>query len=284
MSILYVYNGDLLVKDGKLARNSGCCCEPDGPPDCDRGKVGCCCFGVGSIDNVDECDCNTMGGTFRTNCSGCTATDGGNGGDDGNGSDGNPPSGYCNICRVMSIGFRYQDYNGGVCSTEACPGNYGGAGYDTCSTASYDCATYAPVLPWKYSHCDLLASCSAPAASGLLTCLCADSTTCVDDGCGQLHEAYSYITYHLSGSRCDGGVSAMQSITDVDTYVGGPCTAYGNKVLYKEYIVHQLVGQVATGSSVSKNERGTYLGVISGPCFRTVVGFQDSATPSMTCT
>jgi hypothetical protein len=75
----------------------------------------------------------------------------------------------------------------------------------------------------------------------------------------------------------------MQTITDVDTYVYGPCTAYGNKVKYKEVAIYQLVGRVTTGTTVNKNERGTYLGTIAGPCSRTVDGYQNVAAPGMTC-
>ena len=282
MPILYVHNGKLLIKDSKLAMGTDCCCSNGG---CTRDTTGCCCFGVGSLGNIDECDCVTMGGTWRASCDDCTSTDGGNGGDGGIGPDEAPPSGQCNVCKDMSIGYLVQDREWGGCAYESCPGNYGGAGYDTCTTAALDCSTYG-LMPtvWKYYHCDLaFTNCTmGSVGGGPLGCTCVNETTCDNtDGCGVVHEAYRYTTYRLSGSAC-GAVGAFEEVTNTDTYLSGTCTPSGNHYVAKEYIVRQLVGRINSGDSVTKVAGSRYLAQQSGACTQTATG-SDSTSYTLTC-
>jgi len=292
MPVLYVHNGQLLVKNSKLAVDTGCCCDTGGG--CTRNTNGCCCFGVGSVDGVDECDCVTMGGTWRSSCTDCQTLDGGNGGDGGDGSDDDPPPGYCNICRTLQAGFRTLEVEYGGC----------GAFTTSCNAGpTSDCTNYHPACtnaPRSLTFCNE-SWVTVGTSTGTLGCdceweflgICEDPGCPIicanNDPCGMLHEAYQWSYFYLSSTKCKdsfGGLAMDMIYNTTGTVVNGPrpCTPTGNHYTLWAYNISQRMGIIANGQSISHSTLKKYKANMSGACTQAAQGSQITGPYTLTCT
>lgn len=303
MPILYTFNGELLVSGSELASGSSCCCgSGDGPGGCDRTKVGCCCFGTGSVTGVDECDCATMQGTFRTNCGDCQTTDGGNGGEEGDTDDSSdPPPGKCNICRTLTVGYSkknktwHTSYS--LCSCydyDFNPPVY--VGPSTCGNEACDILLGDGIgMPRNYpSYCSILANCTMDLTpTGTLSYGCVDTgsppgqpndcnyTDCVAP-CGLINDAYSVVTYSLSSKRC-----CRVNSTTFTPFESTSATSPGSETNctlndWTDVIVRQKVGRVSSGTVVNRTQRTQYRAEMRGGCSQKITG-SDSTAFTSTC-
>jgi len=286
---IFTKNGRVVMYKGRIAISPSCCsCTVDtdygsgtgGGGPCDSSMVGCCCFGTGSLPDVDQCSCETMQGTWRANCSGCATTDGGNTGP----TDGAPPAGECNICRDLVVSFvTGTEYFSG-CELYSGPNCLPGA-FFPCEDAIFNCSsvggisTAGGVLVCGFADC---ATNWSGYSSSTFGCSCSGTDCKPVGGCGSRNEADSYESFRISGSACGASGGNFEEITNTTTTTSpGYCDP--DTLTEKTYIIRQLAGRLTLGFSTTKSYVEKYRGQVSGTCPTSTNGSNTGST-SLTCT
>ena len=286
---IFTKNGRVVMYKGRLAVSSSCCtCNPDvydggtgggGSTPCDPTLDGCCCFGTGSIADVDQCECEAMQGTWRPDCSTCAATDGGN----PNIPDTAPPAGQCNLCRGLLVErLRDTHYQFG-CQASCAPGAFfpcEDQGPNECNVYTSGIGMGGGLLLCNMPDCE--ANWSGWSA-GTFSCGCDANSNCKSvGGCGAQSEATSTEYYWVSGSACGASGGNFEEEANTTT-VTTPGNCNPDTYIYQRYRIRQKVGTLVTGNTTTRPVVSKYNGSVSGICPTSTHGTYNDVT-GLTCT